>query len=88
MSAGLLCDCPLPPLAGLEPSDRGHYQRVGGASGCPQYAADQERGGRCQFCADAERLRTHASRQGAAATGEPETNPYGEPDPEEASRWR
>ena len=53
MSVGLMCDCPLPPMAGLKPSDRGHAPRLGGKSGCSNYAEDQERGGLCEFCESA-----------------------------------
>ena len=56
MSSGLMCDCPRPPLHGIGPKDKGHHARPAGKPGCPQYAADQVRGGRCAFCADADRL--------------------------------
>jgi hypothetical protein len=73
MSSGFQCDCPLPPMDGLGVHDYGHRRRPNGLPGCPQYAEDQERGGRCRFCADAERI-GHASRTArlGAADGERE----------------
>ncbi len=60
MSEGLMCDCPLPPMTGLTPTDRGHTPRDparhGGKPGCAQYAEDQQRGGLCRFCAEAHIL--------------------------------
>lgn len=63
MSVGLMCDCPLPPMPGLIPTDRGHAVRHNGQPGCPQYAEDQERGGLCAFCRDAHRLLAAISQQ-------------------------
>jgi hypothetical protein len=58
MSAGFQCDCPLPPVDGLKASDNGHYRRpyAPDRKDCPQYAADQQRGGMCDFCRDAHTL--------------------------------
>jgi hypothetical protein len=76
MSYGLMCDCPLPPMPNLSPHDYGHRVRrplvAGGPPqpGCPQYAEDQERGGRCRFCADAERIGHAAKRYGMTYEGD------------------
>ena len=72
MSEGLLCDCPLRPLDGLKPTDRGHHRRPYALdqTDCPQYASDQERGGMCDFCRDAHAILTaHAAalREGEKA---------------------
>jgi hypothetical protein len=65
VSVGLLCDCPLPPMDGLKDSDRGHYRRLYAPEqrDCPQYAADQDRGGMCEFCRDAHKLLAVAAQE-------------------------
>jgi hypothetical protein len=59
-----MCDCPLPSMDGLKPSDKGHYRRGWAPDDrtCPQYADDQERGGMCAFCRDAHILARLASQ--------------------------
>jgi hypothetical protein len=52
-----MCECPLPPMKELTANDGGHYERLGGKKGCPQYAEDQRRGGLCRFCSDAHKIK-------------------------------